>query len=199
MSDIHYRTATADDARNIAELVAISSDGVAVIEWQSEANKRKQCSALDVGAETYRQPDGNYSYRHCLIAEVDDTVAGMLLTFPVSADCAPRTDKSRPTERDSNVFAPYMYLEEPDSWYICGVALYPAYRGKGIGTQFMNMAELQAHDHGYAKLSLVAFEQNTGSVRLYQRLGFTIVDQAPVVPHPCIPYTGSALLMVKPL
>ena len=197
MTEVLYRNATPDDAKNIAELIAMSSDGVAVIEWQVEADKRSECTALDIGAETYCNPNGNYSYKNCLIAELNNKVAGMLLAFRVPDDCIPRSRKIRPIAEEENVFAPYMYLEEPHSWYICGVATYPVFRGRGIGSHFMQMAEQQALLNGFNKLSLVAFEQNTRVVNLYQRLGYQVIDQAPVVPHPLIHYTGNALLMTK--
>lgn len=192
-----YRNATKHDARHIAELITTSSDGVAVIEWQTEADKRGNCSALVIGTETYQKADGNYSYKNCLVAEIDGQVAGMLLAFAMPDDCVPRTQKTRPTASNDNVFAPYMYLEEPHSWYICGVAAYPEYRGQGIGSHFMQRAEQQARENGLNKLSLIVFEQKPQVVNFYKRLGYQIIDQAPVVPHPLIPFTGNALLMVK--
>jgi ribosomal protein S18 acetylase RimI-like enzyme len=193
----NYRSATPADASKIAELIAISSDRVAVIEWLSEAEQRGHDNALDIGAETYTNSEGCYSYRNTTIAEVNKEIAGMLLTFGMPEDCPPRSQKLRPKANDTNVFAPYMYLEEPGSWYICGVAAFKQYRGMGIGQHFMQLAEQQARQHGYRKLSLVAFEQNARVVTWYQRLGYQVVDQAPIVPHPLIPYSGQALLMVK--
>jgi len=123
----------------------------------------------------------------------------MLLAFAMPDDCEPRTRKTRPLASNDNVFAPYMYLEEPHSWYICGVAAYPEYRGQGIGSHFMQQAEQQARENGFNKLSLIVFEQKPQVFNFYKRLGYLVIDQAPVVPHPLIPYTGNALLMVKSL
>ena len=61
----------------------------------------------------------------------------------------------------------------------------------------MDLANLQAKANGTSQLSLIAFEENTGSVRLYERLGYEVVDRAPVVPHPIIKYGGDALLMTR--
>lgn len=196
-TEYSIRPATVQDAREIASLIAISSDGVAVIEW-AEAAKAEGVEPLDIGERVYRNPEGDYSWRNCTILEKDDKVAGMLLAFAMPAAEA-RDPKQRPTIDDTNVFAPYMYLEEPDSWYICGVALYPEHRGKGLGTRLMNLASDQARQNGYKTLSLVAFAQNEGSVRLYKRLGFKVVDHAPVIPHSLIHYNGKALLMVSRL
>lgn len=192
-----FRAATVEDARDIARLIAISSDGVAVIEW-AEAAVTEGVEPLDIGERTYRNPDGEYSWRNCTIVEKDGEVAGMLLAFGMPKGKA-RDPRLRPTSDDANVFAPYMYLEEPDSWYVCGVALYPEHRGQGLGTQLMQLAGDQARQNGFEKVSLVAFAQNEGSIRLYQKLGYEIVDRAPIIPHPLIHYDGEALLMVLPL
>lgn len=189
------RPATVEDARDIARLIEISSDGVAVIEW-AETAAEEGVEPLDIGERTYRNPEGDYSWRNCTIVEKDGAVAGMLLTFAMPK-APPRDPAKRPGKDDTNVFAPYMYLEEPDSWYICGVAFYPEHRGQGLGTQLMAIANDQARQNGFKTLSLVAFAENEGSVRLYKRLGYEVVDQAPIIPHPLIHYGGDALLMVS--
>lgn len=195
--DYISRPATKADAKEIAKLIAISSDGVAVIEWAEQA-KQQGCEPLDIGETLYQNSEGDYSYKNATVIEKDDAIAGMLLTFAMLPGSA-RDESNRPSENDKNVFSPYMYLEEPGSWYICGIAFYPEYRGQGLGTTLMQLAERQAKQKRFNKLSLVAFEKNTGSVRLYERLGYQVVDQAPIVPHPLIHYTGDALLMVKDL
>jgi len=196
MSELYlFRPAQSSDARQIAELVAISSDGVAVIDWEQQAGD-ENCTALDIGERIYQIPQQGYSYASATIVEKNGQTAGMLLTFPMP-DSSPRNPENRPNAHDANVFAPYMYLEEPNSWYICGVAFYPQYRGQGLGTEMMALANEQAKEKGFSQLSLVAFEQNTGSVRLYERLGYRVVDSAPVVPHPMIHYGGNALLMTR--
>ena len=124
-------------------------------------------------------------------------VAGMLLTFAMPA-ADPHAGVAAPPFDGSDVFAPYKYLEAPETWYICGVALYPGYRGRGIGSQLLEIARQQAREHGYRQLSLVAFEQNRGAVRFYRRLGYREISRAPIVPHPLIHYSGDALLMVAP-
>ena len=189
------RAATEEDAREIARLIAISSDGVAEIEWH-EAAEKEQCDPLDIGERTYRNPQGDYSFSNTTILEKNDEVAGMLLSFGMP-EADPRNPGNRPSADDKNVFAPYIYLEEPNSWYVCGVGIYPKHRGHGLGTRLMNLANEQARECGFANLSLVVFEQNTGALNLYERLGYTVVDQAPVVPHPLIHYEGNALLMTR--
>jgi ribosomal protein S18 acetylase RimI-like enzyme len=190
------RPATADDSRAIAELIAIASDGVALIDWSEAAATRPGLSPIDVGAEAYATGAGDCSYRNCTVVERAGAVVGTLLTFPMAA----RAEPAPPPPYDgSDVFAPYRYLEAPGTWYVCGVALYPGHRGQGIGRRLMALAEEQARARGYDRISLVAFAQNVGSVRLYRRLGYAETARAPIVPHPLIHCRGDALLMVKPL
>ena len=189
-----FRPASADDSRFIAGMIDISSDGVALIEWTEDSQNAAGRTALDIGAEMESSKEGDYSYRNCWIAEVSGQHAGMLLGFPMAA--RKPDDIVAPPFDGSDVFAPYKYLEAADTWYICGVAVLPEYRGLGIGTGLMQLAEEQAQVQGYDRVSLVVFEDNEAAVRLYRRLGYEVIDQAPVVPHPLIRYGGNALLMV---
>jgi len=197
MSEPAYRQATAKDSRFIAGMIDISSDGIALIEWTEAAQAAGDCTALDIGAGIYASEEGEYSYRNCCIAEVADRRVGMLLGFPMPAR-DPSDVASPPPFDGTDVFAPYKYLEAPDTWYICGVALLPEYRGHGIGTGLMQMAREQARTHGYTQLSLVVFEENAAALRLYRRLGYQTIKRASIVPHPLIRASGDALLMVAP-
>jgi ribosomal protein S18 acetylase RimI-like enzyme len=193
--DYLIRPARRTDARQIAELVVISSDGIANIEWEQQA-REESCDPLDIGERICQIPQHGYSYKSTTIVELNGVTAGMLLSFPMP-DSSPRNPANRPDISDENVFAPYIYLEEPNSWYICGVAFYPEHRGQGLGTKLMDLANKQAKANRNNKLSLLAFEENTGSVRLYERLGYEVVDRAPIIPHPLIHIGGDALLMTR--
>jgi ribosomal protein S18 acetylase RimI-like enzyme len=192
-----YRPANASDGRFIAEMLDISSDGVALIEWGEAAQASGGRTALDIGAALYATDEGNYSHRNCILAEVAGVRAGMLLSFPIHAR-APDDLVSPPPFDGTDVFAPYRYLEAPETWYICSVAVTPEHRRRGIGERLMQIARERAREHGYERLSLVVFEGNTAAVRLYRRLGYEIVRSAPIVPHPLIRCSGDALLMVAP-
>jgi ribosomal protein S18 acetylase RimI-like enzyme len=192
-----YRPAKIGDSRFIAEMIDISSDGVALIEWTEAAQASGGGATLDVGAESYASGEDDYSHRNCILTEVSSWKAGMLLSFPTHAR-SPADAVSPPPFDGTDVFAPYKYLEAPDTWYICGIAVTAEHRGHGIGKRLMQIAREQALDHGYDRLSLIVFEENTVAVRLYQHLGYEIIKRAPVVPHPLIRCSGDALLMVAP-
>ncbi|MBT6884572.1 MAG: GNAT family N-acetyltransferase, partial [Rhodospirillaceae bacterium] len=88
-------------------------------------------------------------------------------------------------------------LERAPSLYIAGIACYPEYRGQGIGSLLIQSFGVYYMNDNMAEYSLITFEENDASVRLYQRLGFEIVARRPIVPHDLIQYKGDALLMVR--
>ena len=61
------RPATAADAKEIAKLIIISSDGVALIDWTEQAAK-EGCEPLEIGTRRYRQTEGNYSWRNATVS-----------------------------------------------------------------------------------------------------------------------------------
>lgn len=85
----------------------------------------------------------------------------------------------------------------PGSFYINMLASYPQFRDQGNGTKLMAEAERQARERACNTLSIQVFEENQGALRLYQRLGYTLVDQRDLIPHPCFRYTGQVLLLTK--
>ena len=61
---------------------------------------------------------------------------------------------------------------DPGEWYIQALAVSPDFRGKGIGTQLLSLAEKRAREHGAATLALDVASDNAGGIRLYSRFGF---------------------------
>lgn len=189
MSTTEIRSARKSDCRTIAELYRIASEGVSDYIWTKLANPGEDL--LDVGQRRYERDDTVFSYRSTSIAERNGLVAGMLVAFPMTVD--------EDYVEEDPVLAPYSALEEPESFYICATAVFPQYRGQGIGHQLLELAEANAREQELGKLSLIVFEENAGAKRLYERTGFEEYARAPVVPHPLIHHRGDALLMVRTL
>ncbi len=184
------RRARCDDVPDIAALFRLSSGGVADYIWQSLAEPGE--APLDVGIRRYAREGVDFSYENCLVADESGAVVGMVNAFPLQASDAPAGE-------DDPVLRPYAELEVPDSLYISGIAVLPPYRGQGLGSRMMLAMQERARGAGLARLSLIAFATNAASVRLYERLGYRIVDRRAVVPHPLIQYEGDAVLMVAPV
>jgi ribosomal protein S18 acetylase RimI-like enzyme len=189
MKNFTPRPAAKSDCRAIAALYSISSDGVADYIWTTLAEPGEDL--LDIGQRRYEREDSMFSYKNCVVVEKDNEVIGMLVAFPMKVENDPGDEDVDP------VLAPYSKLECDNSYYICGMAVFPEHRGKGIGTQLLKLAEGHANEKGFNKLSLIVFEQNVGAKRLYERSGYHEIARESIVPHPLIHYAGDALLMVK--
>ena len=191
-SAIVIRDAAKTDARAIAELFRMSSDGVADYIWDGLKDEYPGLEPLDIGAQRYAREDMEFSYQNCLIAETDGRTAGMLHGYVMESDGNP------PPDMDP-VIRPYAELEVPGSYYLSGIAVYPEFQGRGIGTRFLEAAEGKARILGCPSLSLIVFEGNESALRLYERVGFTETDRRAIVPHEMLHHEGNALLMVKPV
>jgi GNAT superfamily N-acetyltransferase len=121
-------------------LYSISSDGVADYIWTKLTQPGEDI--LDVGQWRYEQEDSVFSFKNCTVATHGSEIMGMLVAFPVESEETVGTSEQDP------VLAPYSRLEENHSYYICGMAVVPQYRGLGLGTQFLALAEEQARKRG---------------------------------------------------
>jgi len=141
------------------------------------------------------------SYEHCLIAQQDSRVAGMINAFPIG-ELEKAPSDPRLTAEGLRFLAPTSELFrqiESGSYYISAVAVYPEFRGSGIGRRLMAAAASDAQRLGSPELSLLSFEQNEVATSLYQRLNFEIIARSQVVPHPLMRHTGDLLLMRRHL
>lgn len=192
MNSINIRPARLADAGDIAKLFMISSDGLAEYIWRQFGGDGR--NLIEIGTSRYERENTFFSYQNCWVAERNGVTAGMLHGFVI-----PEGDDEDEEEQDP-VLKPYSELEEPGSFYISGVALFPQNRGRGMGSRLLEEAERQAKRAGAGSLSLICFEKNSGAMRLYKSLGYRDKDRRALVPHPCLHYQeGDAVLMVKSL
>jgi ribosomal-protein-alanine N-acetyltransferase len=66
-----------------------------------------------------------------------------------------------------------------DEIHINNVAIRPALRGKGIGTQLMQRVFEEARRLGARRATLEVRASNDGARRLYERLGFYVAGRRP--------------------
>ncbi|MCP5418963.1 MAG: GNAT family N-acetyltransferase [Gammaproteobacteria bacterium] len=181
------RKATAQDCRFIAELALIAGDGIPAYFWGKSQNKDQDIISVD--ASNASSETENFSYRNAHLAIVENAVAGILLAY--------RLPDSRYAKRIEDF--PEFILEQcaPNSFYINMLATQPQFRNKGVGTTLMSIVDKLALDTGCNLISIEVFEQNEGALRLYQCLGYEVVEHRNIIRHSCHPYTGRVLLLTK--
>jgi len=141
------------------------------------------------------------SYEHCLIAQQNHLVAGMINAFPIGRLEEAPSD-ARLAAEGLHYLAPaqeLLHQIEGNSYYISAVAVYPEFRGGGIGRRLLEAAAVNAQRQGSSDLSLLSFEQNELAMPLYLRLNFKVIARSRVSSHPLINYMGDLLLMKREL
>lgn len=189
---MEIRHATRADCPAIAELALLAGEGIPA--YFREQSRKEGQSLLEVGAHNAASDTENFSWRNTHLALIDAAIAGMLLAYRLPA-AGPDED----LEEYPVFIRPLIELEwcVPESFYINMLATYPAYRNRSVGTRLMEQVDSLAGAAGCTLSSIEVFDENTGALRLYQRLGYEVIEQRPVVPHACHPYTGEILLLVR--
>lgn len=186
------RQATINDCRSIAELALIAGDGIPAWFWELSRENGQQL--LDVGIQNLKSETENFSYRNVHVAEMDNSVAGMILAYRL-----PEKENADKIEDFPEFIRPVIELEQcvPGSFYINMLATYPKYRNISVGTSLMKIVDDLAEQASSDFISVQVFEQNARAVRLYKRLGYEIVETRPVVEHESHPYNTNVLLLIR--
>ncbi len=178
-----------EEAREIARLFLISSDGLAAYIWSRIGDASG--SLEDIGTARYARSGTAFSFENCLVVTEGARVIGMAHAFEMTED-------DPPTKEEDPVLRPYAELEDPGSLYLSGLAVVESRRGSGVGSQLMDHVETLARASGLPKVSLICFERNVSALNFYHRRGYREIARRPLVPHPSLHYAdGDALLLAK--
>lgn len=192
METLAIRNATADDSATLAALMNIAGEGIPAWLWSNMAEPGEDVMAF--GARRVARTEGGFSHINAHVATVQGAIAGMLLGYrlPDPYDAGPMDDLPA-------VVRPLIELESlaPGSWYINAIATASAWRGQGIGTRLMALAQQLALDSGLSMLSLIVAEENTRAQALYQRLGYRTVALRMIIRFPGCPHAGHWALMTR--
>lgn len=159
---VTFRQATVDDALFIARGFQMAMLMENVEEEQTQKFAYNICTRDDV----------LYSAPNTIIAEVDGKAAGMITAYDGSRYHEMRQITLRLIEKHLGITFPGMEDEAgPGEYYLDSLAVWPEYRGKGIGRQLLQ----QAIATGLAKqltVTLAVDPVNENAQRLYRSLGF---------------------------
>lgn len=103
--------------------------------------------------QIYIRDFGKYPDDRCLFAETDGHIAGAVWT---------------------RIMKDYGHLDDETPSF--AIALYPEYRGRGIGTELMRRMIAMLKDAGYKKASLSVQKENF-AVKMYLDTGFRIISE----------------------
>ena len=186
---IRYRNAKKRDAADLARLINYAGEGIPLYYW----NKIKPADqdVWSFGASRAEREEGAFSYRNAIVATIEDKVVGCAIRYVIENAAAPSDYVGMPP-----MFVPLQELEDlaVGSDYLNVLAVDPEYRSRGIGTRLCGMAVI---DEGRDQ-TLIAFDSNLRGIRLYESLGFEIVDSRPMVKEDWEGEGETLLLMRRP-
>ena len=191
---VSTRAALKSDAAEIALLVNIAVHGGMVRGWANSDDARGTYEPLEVGRLEMMRDDTEFGWTSATMAEVDGEVVGMVLGYrkadafePVPASV---TGFMRPIEE--------LEAEANGTWFISMLGVHVRWRGKGVGSQLLDVAEVQRAQTEAKGVSLIVEDVNDGARRLYERRGFAVRASRPMIPWPGGKAPGRDwLLMVK--
>jgi len=167
INNLSIRKAGVDDALALAELINIAGEGLPAYLWEKMAEPGE--SVWDVGCRRAKRPEGGFSYRNAVCAQLEDQTVACLIGYPLAATPEEIDEKTIPP-----LFLPLLELEAEasDTWYINVLATYPPFRSQGIGTKLLDHAQHKALEAGKKGLSLIVADNNVGAMALYHEYGF---------------------------
>ena len=80
-------------------------------------------------------------------------------------------------EDDGRVGTLWLAAHDEDI-YVYDIFVDQEHRGRGVGSRVMAWIEEQAKERGVDSVSLSVFAHNEGAIRLYERLGYEVVEKA---------------------
>lgn len=184
MSNVIVRRGRPEDARHFSELVVFTSPTLYPALFGSTVKRLME--------KIFRHRRHYFSFDCSYFAEVDGKTAGM-------AQLHKRRPGRKEMTRLSLLLLKYLNWRLPTKvinllrserimWYANGkdcylsnVAVYPEFRGQGIGTKLLAAVEEEVKDIGRKRIVLKAETHNKRAINLYERLGYKIEQRTPVL------------------
>ena len=170
------RAALKSDAAEIALLVNIAVHGRMARGWAHSEEAEGTYDPLEVG-RLDMMSDDEFGWRNCTMAEVDGEVTGMLLGYRKADEFTPVgpevTGFMRPIEE--------LEADAHGTWFISMLGVHIGWRGKGVGSQLLEVADVKRGETKASGVSLIVEDTNDGARRLYERHGYAVRKSRPMV------------------
>jgi ribosomal protein S18 acetylase RimI-like enzyme len=188
------RPARKSDASEIALLVNIAVHGGIARGWAADEAAVGTYDPIEVGRRDMMKDDTEFGWRSATMAEVDGEVVGMLLGYrkPDAFEPVPAkvTGFMRPIEE--------LEAEANGRWFISMLGVHKDWRGRGVGSALLGVADTKRTETGASGLALIVEDANAGARRLYERQGYAVGARRKMVKFAGSGAAGEDwLLMVK--
>ncbi len=157
------RVASEADAKALADLVNFAGEGLPLYIWEGLAKDGQDPWDVGRARQMQRVREGQI-----VVVDFGDGAVASLTGYPIGSEPDPIADDF------PALFRPLQELENKalDSWYVNVLACYPEYRGQGLGSRLLGLAEDIARDQALRRMSVIVADNNVGARRLYERSGY---------------------------
>lgn len=187
------RSAAESDCSDLVVLVDIASRGLLSWLWSQMAGAGQ--SPLEVGRERIRtHTDLPTYYRNWHIAEWSGGTVGAMAGYRIPDPFDPGDVAGLPA-----VYEPLLALEHiaRGTWHMMALAVFPAFRRRGVGSRLLAAAEKDAASAGDGVMTIIASSVNQPACSLYLNRGYEVRGRRDVVAYPGSRDSGEWLLFQK--
>jgi ribosomal protein S18 acetylase RimI-like enzyme len=169
------RRATPEDAGALAEFVEFASEGLALNLWTKIAGTGQD--PWSIGRERVLTGAAGLSFQNAVLAELSEQPAAGLISYALPDTPEPISDTLPAT------LVPLHELTNRalGTWYVHVLAASPEYRGRGLGSALLTVADDLAASARKSGLSLIVSDTNSGARKLYERHGYSEVARCEMV------------------
>jgi GNAT superfamily N-acetyltransferase len=190
--DITYRTARKADCLRMAELINIASGGVVEFLFH---DLMPELTPQQIIAHNLESDQGYYTYRNAIVAETDDRVVGVALSFPARFhEITAEMKQYFPKDRLDHLTEFYAARVD-DSLLLNALCVDQKGRRNGIGGKLIALTKKEAKQSGFKILSLMVFADNREALSVYHRHGFEALAPVQLNSNELIPHENGCLLM----
>lgn len=188
------RPADRSDATALAVLTDIAGEGMPFWAWSGMAEEHQ--SPLEIGRSRAARDEGGFSYRNASVLEIEDEIAGMVLSYQLDDPYEIGDLEAMPEP-----FRPLVELEAivPGSWYVSALATFEEFNDRDNFQTLMEKAEKKAYSVSAKEISFICSEKNEEACFLCQTTGFSERSRRPMISFPGERCEGNWLLFVKSL
>ena len=190
--DVIYREGEKKDSLRIAELDSIASGGAIDFLFHDLI---PNMTPVEIVASNLENDNYPHSYRNVMVAEHDEAIIGMSLSFPGKYHKITDVMKSFFPQDRINHFKNFFTAPVKDSFFLDALCVEKNFRNRGIGSKLIELTKNRARKGGYDSLSLIVFKDNTNAQNVYKKNGFKVIEQVELHPHRLMPHEGGCVLM----
>jgi ribosomal protein S18 acetylase RimI-like enzyme len=182
------RLANDADARELADLVNYAGEGLPYYIWTGLAEDGQDPWKVGRVRQAEKAQEGQI-----VVVDLGNGAVASLTGYKIGAD---------PVEIGEDfpaLFRPLQELENQalQSWYVNVLASYPDFRGQGLGSRLLDVADEIARAENLHRMSVIVASDNIGARRLYERKGYNEFATAPCVKEGWKTKTEDWVLLVK--